>query len=216
MNNELVMPEGLSKKERKKLKREFYREQMDKQMRIEKLKKYGIISVICLLILAGGYWFIKEATKPQPGQFVADLGNRHLQTASDAHDPYNSLPPASGPHLNEKAKWGISDTPIIDELQIHNLEDGGVMVQYNCTPNKDAQADATKSAEQTDACKQLIAQLTDIVKKYSDKVVLAPYPKLDTKIALTAWTRIDKFNDFDRERIKKFINAFRGIDHHRG
>lgn len=43
---------------------------------------------------------------------------------------------------------------------------------------------------------------------------MAPYPKLDTKIALTAWTRIDKFNDFDEERIQKFIKAFKGIDHH--
>ncbi len=45
-----------------------------------------------------------------------------------------------------------------------------------------------------------------LVKKYSDKVLMAPYQKLDAKIALTAWTRLDKFNDFDTERIEKFIN----------
>lgn len=214
-NKELVIPEGLSKKERKKLKREFYRNLQQKQARFLNIKKYSIFSLIILLVLVGGYWLIKEATKPQPGQTVADLGNRHLQNATDPHDPYNSVPPTSGPHLNEKAKWGMSDTPIIDELQIHNLEDGGVMVQYNCTSGT-KQRDATVSAQKQDDCKKLVDDLSNVVKKYSDKVLLAPYPKLDTNIALTAWTRIDKFNDFDKERIEKFIKAFRGIDHHRG
>lgn len=215
MHNDLVMPEGLSKKERKKLKREFYREQMNKQMRREKLKKYGIIGVISLIILAGGYLFINQATKPQPGQLVADLGNRHLQSATESHDPYNSLPPTSGPHLGDIAKWGISDTPIPDELQVHNLEDGGIMVQYNCTPVSGGQKEASSAGAQSDECNQLISELSDIVKKHREEVVLAPYPKLDTKIALTAWTRIDKFNDFDKVRVEKFIGAFTGIDHHR-
>ena len=46
--------------------------------------------------------------------------------------PYNSEPPTSGPHLPYIAPWGIHTRPIPNELQVHNLEDGGVMVQYNC------------------------------------------------------------------------------------
>lgn len=216
MISELIIPEGLSKHERKEFKRQFYREQMNKHGRMEKFKKYGIIAGICLVVLAGGYWLVKEATKPQPGEFVASLGNKHIQNITDAHDPYNSVPPTSGTHVGRKAQWGISESPIPDELQLHNLEDGGVMVQYNCTPGADPQNDATPSAEAQDECKQLVENLTSIVRKYSDEVLMAPYPKLDTKIALTAWTRIDKFNDFDAERIEKFIKAFKGIDHHNG
>ncbi len=215
MNNELIMPEGLSKHERKEFKRNYYRNIQKNQARTGQIKKYSIIAFIVLLILAGGYWIIKEATKSLPGEFVASLGNKHIESVTTPHDPYNSLPPTSGSHLGSKAEWGIHDNPISDELQIHNLEDGGVMVQYNCILSKDQQNEATKSAGQSEECKQLIAQLTDTVKKYSDKVVLAPYPKLDTKIALTAWTRIDKFNDFDKERVEKFIGAFKGIDHHK-
>lgn len=216
MHNELVMPDGLSKHERKKFKRQFYREQMNKYGRMEKFKKYGIIAGICLLVLTGGYWLVKEATKPQPGEFVTSLGNKHIQNITDAHDPYNSLPPTSGTHVGGKAEWGVSDSPIPDELQLHNLEDGGVVVQYNCTPGKDSQNEATPSAQEQDECKKLVENLSNIVKNYSDKVLMAPYPKLDTKIALTAWTRIDKFNDFDAKRIEKFIKAFKGIDHHNG
>jgi len=194
------------------MKSEFYREQMNKQIRMEKFKKYGVIATVCLVVLAAGYWIVKEATKPLPGEFIASLGNRHIESVNTPHDPYNSLPPTSGPHLNEKAKWGISDTPIPDELQTHNLEDGGVMVQYNCEVGKSLE-EATQSAK-TDECKKLIADLTEIVSKYKEKVLLAPYPKLDARIALTAWTRIDKFNDIDKDRVAKFIGAFKGIDHH--
>src|SRR3989338_4262757 len=196
MKNELVIPEGLSKKERKEFKRQFYRELQQKQAKTGQLKKYGIIGIICLLALLGGYWFVKEATKPQPGEFVASLGNKHIQNITDAHDPYNSVPPTSGTHVSGKAQRGISESPIPDELQLHNLEDGGVVVQYNCTPGVDPQNQATPGAEVQDECKKLIEDLSGMVKKYSDKVLMAPYPKLDTRVALTAWTRIDKFNEF--------------------
>jgi hypothetical protein len=37
---------------------------------------------------------------------------------------------------------------------------------------------------------------------------------MDHKIALTAWRRIDTFNEFDEGRIVRFIEAYVGIDHH--
>ena len=49
---------------------------------------------------------------------------------------------------------------------------------------------------------------------YDHQVILAPYPGMKTRIALTAWTRLDAFNDFDESRIRRFITAYRGIDHH--
>jgi hypothetical protein len=56
--------------------------------------------------------------------------------------------------------------------------------------------------------------LRQIVDRYEHQVVLAPYPELDRCIALTAWTRIDKLDDLDERRIVRFIEAYRGIDHH--
>jgi hypothetical protein len=87
----------------------------------------------------------------------------------------------------------------VKELQVHNLEDGGVVIQYNCpTP-----------------CTDLVDKLTAIVKGYDHQVLLAPYPGLKTRIALTAWTRLDAFDEFDESRIVRFIRAYRGIDHHK-
>lgn len=215
MSNELIIPEGLSKKKRKIFKRNFYRQQQLGQIKKNRIKRYSLILSVCFPILAGGYLIFRQINKPLPGLFVPSQGNKHLQNISEAHEAYNSLPPTSGSHLGSKANWGITATPIPDELQIHNLEDGGVMVQYNCTSGNDTATEATPSAQEQDACQRLIDQLANIVEKYPDKVVLAPYPRLDSRIALTAWTRIDKFGDFDESRIVMFIEAFRGIDHHK-
>ena len=204
----------LTKHERKEFKRNYYHEQQVKQFRFSSYKKYTLYTFIGILLFVGGYLLVKELSKPQPGEFVSSLGNKHIQNITDAHDPYNSIPPTSGTHVGGKANWGISDSSIPDELQLHNLEDGGVGIQYNCTPGSEGQGTSTPSAETENECRKLMESLATIAKKYPDKVFMAPYPKLDTKIALTAWTRIDKFNDFEQERIETFIKAFKGIDHH--
>lgn len=140
-----------------------------------------------------------SATRPRPGESVADQGNQHLASGTEQHVAYNTTPPTSGPHLNQKAAWGISDARLPDELQVHNLEDGGVIIHYD--PAK--VDDATKTS------------LANIVNRYTDKVILEPYADLETPIILTAWTKIDKLQAFDESEITSFIAAYRGIDHHK-
>jgi hypothetical protein len=139
-----------------------------------------------------------RAMGAQPGVSLPDQGNRHVQTLTEAIPPYNSVPPTSGPHLPYIAPWGIHTEPIPNQLQVHNLEDGGVLVQYNCP----------------DGCPDLVAKLKSIMSGYEQQVILAPYPGMKTRIALTAWRRLDAFDDFDEQRIRRFISAYRGIDHH--
>lgn len=157
------------------------------------------LSVVAVAAAIVGY-FAYRAVADLPGAKLEDQGNAHIQMATEPHPPYNSDPPTSGPHLPYIAPWGIHTEPIQPELQVHNLEDGGVVVQYRCaTP-----------------CPDLAEQLARIVRRYGTQVILAPYPGMRTRIALTAWTRLDAFDDFDEARIERFIRAYRGIDHHRG
>jgi hypothetical protein len=95
------------------------------------------------------------------------------------------------------APWGIHTRPVPPELQVHNLEDAGVLVQYSCD------------------CPDVVAKLRAIVGKYPDHVILAPYPTMKSRIAVTAWTRIQTLNDVDLKAIVAFIDAYRGIDHHK-
>ena len=126
-------------------------------------------------------------------EFVGSTTMRQATAAFPAHS--STVSSSTSFHC-----WGIHTEPIAKELQVHNLEDGGVVVQYRCaTP-----------------CPDLAEQLARIVRRYGTQVILAPYPEMRTRIALTAWTRLDAFDDFDEASIVRFIRAYRGIDHHRG
>lgn len=154
----------------------------------------GIAAAVVVAVIVG--WFAYRAQADLPGQKFPDQGNLHVQTLTDPHEPYNSTPPTSGPHLPYIAPWGIHTRPIPNELQVHNLEDGGVVIQYNCD------------------CPDVVSKLSDIVRRYPTQVVLAPYPTMPSRIALTAWTRLDTMDRVDEARIERFIRAYRGIDHH--
>ncbi len=142
-------------------------------------------------------YFAYRAAANLPGVLMPDQGNLHIPTADSPHEPYNSDPPTSGPHLPYIAPWGVHTRPIPPPLQVHNLEDGGVLVQYNCE------------------CPELVEKLRAIVRRYDRHVILAPYPPMKSRIVLTAWTRLDAFEEPDEKRIVRFIEAYRGIDHHK-
>ncbi|MDP3973288.1 MAG: DUF3105 domain-containing protein [Candidatus Daviesbacteria bacterium] len=59
---------------------------------------------------------------------------------------------------------------------------------------------------QTEECKNLINQLSAFLDQFQ-RLIIVPRPSLDSRIALTAWVYIDKLNQFDGERIKKFIET---------
>ena len=155
-------------------------------------------AALVVVLVTGGAWYLYAGVwGPPPGEFRPSLGNAHIQTPETPHAPYSSDPPTSGPHLPYIAPWGVHTKPISRELQVHNLEDGGVVVQYR--PECEA---------------QVLEPLKAVVARYRDHVVLAPYPGLDRCIALTAWTRIDTLDQFDERRVVRFIEAYRMIDHH--
>jgi hypothetical protein len=155
-----------------------------------------IASIAALVLLVGVMLY--GAFRPRPGRAVPSLGNQHIQPPQTA--VYNSVPPTSGPHYTFIAPWGVHDEPIPNELQVHNLEDGGVLIQYNCP----------------EECPDLVEQLTEVVSHYPEGVILAPYPDMEAHIALTAWGRIETLEGLDENRILRFIRAYRGVDHHQG
>jgi hypothetical protein len=158
----------------------------------------GAIAVIAFLVI--------KASQGQPGRVVALQGTQHIGKG-DPHAPYNSKPPTSGPHWNIPGEgpvpWGIYKEQIPDEGQIHNLEHGGIMIQYNCRD-----------------CPELVAQLEDFYERYwpqhklpmfpaSSKMVVAPYYDMPSRIALTAWGRIETMDAYDEARITRFVDAYR-------
>ena len=115
----------------------------------------------------------------------------------EIHADYNTTPPTSGWHYAiplEDITWGALDEPVENEVQVSYLERGGIMVQYNCP----------------DECPDLQQQLKQIVDLYQESVILAPYPDMESTIALTAWGWIDTFESFDERRVDDFIQTHFG------
>jgi len=160
----------------------------------------AVAAVVAVLVLRG--------SQSQPGRTVPLQGNQHIGEG-EQHVVYNTKPATSGPHWSiggrAPAPWGISKEPIPDEGMIHNLEHGGIAIQYNCRE-----------------CPELVTALEDFYQRYtsnpanrlplypgSTKIVVAPYYDMTSRIALTAWGRIDTLDNYDEERMTRFIDAFR-------
>ena len=136
--------------------RRLSREQRRRQQERARLKRqltWAAIAVVALALV--GFVVFREANRPRPGRAVPSMGNQHIGPEQVGTITYNSTPPTSGPHLGQVARWGTHAEPIPNELQVHNLEDGGVMVQYNC-----------------EDCDELVNQLVRIVRRYDDHVIL--------------------------------------------
>jgi DNA-binding beta-propeller fold protein YncE len=137
------------------------------------------------------------AARDGPGRAVPILGAGYLATPQEPHPSYNSNPPTSGPRLPYLADWGVHRVPVPLELQVHNLEHGGIAIQYNCP----------------DGCSELVSQLEAFVKG-RDALLLAPYPFMDARLALTAWGQIELMDALDMDRVRRFVDAYAGKDHH--
>ena len=131
-----------------------------------------------------------------PGVRVQSQGATHVAPDED-HPAYSTNPPVSGWHYDlplAPAKWGIYEAPLANEVLLHNLEHGYINVHYDCP----------------DECPELVAQLSVIIQEGVDaggKLIMSPYSGMDARIALTAWTFIDQFDEFDEERVRAFVNA---------
>ncbi len=145
----------------------------------------------------GGFGgFFGSSAPDGPGQRIADLGASHITPGED-HPPYSSVPATSGWHLGQPlapAPWGVHIAVLEDEVLLHNLEHGGIGVHYDCP----------------DGCEELVQQLAELVNKAVNgnlKVIMSPYPGMDSTISLTAWTFIDQLDVFDEDRISDFVGA---------
>lgn len=158
---------------------------------------WGVVAGIALLVALP---IIVNAVRSAnlPGEHVPNQGHTHIPEGSPT-PTYNSNPPTSGPHYAGLARPGSYDYALPDPLLVHNMEDGYVILWYRMGDDEHNQA--------------RIRELEAASQGYR-RVVIVPRENLDTEYALTAWTRIDAFDEYDPGRIRAFLEAFEGIDNH--
>ena len=171
----------------------------------------ALVAAVIIAIFASSY-----LSRRPVGDEIAfpTQGNLHIPDNSRANITYNSTPPSSGPHYASIARWDIYEEPLPYERVVHNLEDGGVAVYYQCP----------------DGCDQIYTELSNVVQPFIDRgrnVIMVPndptvagadgealHQDMGSTIALAAWQRLDKFDEVDPDRISSFIERYEGIDHH--
>ena len=202
----------LTKKERKEIKRETEQQKQSRERKMRIIRNCFIAALLLLLIGGGLWWLIKESNKPLPGQAVEDLGRKHIGKAEWEKFKYNSNPPTSGPHDVEWIKAGIYNSPQGEGYLVHSLEHGYIIISYNCTKlisNVKSQM-SNDEISNSKECQDLKKELSDLVEEQKIwKLIVVPRPNLDVPIAITAWTRIDKMEKVDKDRIAQFISSFR-------
>jgi len=150
---------------------------------------------------------------PFTGRFYPSQGHAHLDPSAPDDFVYNSNPPTSGPHREIFSDQFVNPTPLPAYVQVHLLEHGNVLLQYSCTC-PDIVSALSSIAYGYD--KSLIAPnelqpTTEEVQAGEEAgkaVIVAPYPAMKEKVALTAWTRVGYLTSVDKAKIDSFVSSY--------
>src|SRR5215475_8389973 len=118
------------------------------------------------------------------------LTRNHVTTVVN----YPLSPPVGGNHNPnyQRCAADVYSAPIANENAVHSLEHGAVWITYR--PDLPVILDEPVTAE---------------VKKYSDFILMSPYPNLSSPISLQAWGFQLKVNNASDPRIDQFVQDLR-------
>ena len=178
-----------TKRERKEEARQRRLEELKRRQRKARMRKVWTVVVIAAAV--GGLIAIIAVAKSGSNKKTADLnavaatgGCEPLESFSEeGHDhvepgtivQYKTTPPTSGNHYGKgaPAATGIHTEPVQNEVEVHNLEHGHIVVQYQPTLDPDR-----------------LKELEDFTRSDAQWILLAPNPNIPDPIDFTAWTHL--------------------------
>ena len=184
-------------------------------------------ALVAVLILGAALWQLAGHLRPPsvvPSPVPSVLASEHFPSMGHqghmrgdeqrfAHFKYNSDPPTSGYHLEAFSPTFVNSQPLPPYMQVHLLEHGNILLQYNCLCPQIANALAA-IAEKFNGrllppgITQPSTQDVQRIEEGGLAVVVAPYPSMKHTIALTAWTRLATLDSVDESGIVSFINRW--------
>lgn len=121
-------------------------------------------------------------------QQFKDQGTSHLKPG-ETFD-YNSNPPTSGTHAPQPAIWGSYNQETPAPTLIHNMEHGGIIVNYK------GQSNST------------VDSIDSFVEQYTDGVISNPNPKIDKPVVIASWGRTQQCERFSVDAVAAYIKKY--------
>jgi hypothetical protein len=154
----------------------------------------GAVLVLVLLLFGGS-----NGGSTGVGERQVDDGRGHI-TEGQAGGPYSSVPATSGQHWPTPTDWGIYTGALPQEVTLHNLEHGGIVVWYQ--PNVISEQALTS----------LRAWVQAQVQSERYKVILSPWNGADFghAIAATSWNWLLYLDTADIDQLRAFLDDHYG------
>ena len=125
----------------------------------------------------------------EPMPAGADGLNLHVENGQTVE--YTTTPPTSGDHWAALANCGFYRDELPDELIVHNLEHGNIVVSYNLA-----------GQEEIDELRRVISDI-GLANLWG---IARPYDKLqEGQVALATWGVLDTMDGVDAGRIEAFF-----------
>ena len=118
-----------------------------------------------------------EARIPKPPR---GGGYHTVLTPGGTSADWNTDPPVAGAHYGQAAVFGIYSEQLEEARVVHNLEHGGIFIQYG-----------------SDVPETTVAELESFYNGHQTGTIMAPLPSLGDKIALGAWVVRDE--EFEKQ-----------------
>jgi hypothetical protein len=139
-------------------------------------------------------------------QTFPPMGRQHIEKLSSSFR-YNSYPPTSGPHYppgpKAPAVWNLYDTPVDETALVHNLEHGGIVVQYGADVPASTVEQIANWYQSSDPNGIVVAPIWPSIQA-------KPPADASKKIFLTAWTHRMTCPTFDEGAFDNFRDDYRG------
>jgi hypothetical protein len=166
----------------------------------------GVVAVVALLGLGGSDRPSVEEVRTSLQaagctlQVAEALPGRHSLQPDGTSEDWNTDPPTTGAHHAVAAIFGIYEEPLQQARVVHNLEHGGVYIQYG-----------------DEVPEETVLALRAFYDRHQAGTIMAPLARLGDQFALGVWVAdasgegngyLAKCKSYDEEAVAAFFEAF--------
>ncbi|MSQ14389.1 MAG: DUF3105 domain-containing protein [Dehalococcoidia bacterium] len=180
------------------------RQQIDtSRLRATRARRMALLGIPLLIVVAILAYAVFSSAKSSVDQRVGQEAPLEVAQHVPEGSPleYKNSPPSSGVHYGVTRPLAVYSEEVNPGYWVHNLEHGGIAILYNCP----------------EGCPDLVKKLNDEYRSFpnskygSVKLIVTPYSKLETRLAIVSWGWVDAMEEFDKDRMINFYRAH--VDH---